>query len=81
MRHNEKWWSTGESLSADSSACWNQSQPTKTSKQSGPSRLSIHVRKSNPTDSRRSLLSGAIPMRFFLMERGEGGVKDKSRTI
>ena len=51
--------------SADSSACWNQSQPTKTSRQSWPSRLSIHVRKSNPTDSRRSLLSGAIPMRFF----------------
>ena len=51
--------------SADSSACWNQSQPTKTSRQSWPSRLSIHVRKFNPTDSRRSLLSEAIPMRFF----------------
>ena len=59
--------------SADSSACWDQSQPTKTSRQSWPSRLSIHVRKFNPTDSRHNLLSGAIPVRFFSHGGGRRG--------
>ena len=50
-----------------------KSQPTKTSSPSWPSRLSIDVRKSNPTDTRRSLLSGTIPVRFFSPGRGARG--------
>ena len=59
--------------SADSSACWNQSQPTKTSRQSWPSRLSIHVRKSNPTETRGSLLLWGNPYAIFFSWGGGGG--------
>ena len=58
--------------SADSSVCWNQSQPTKTSKQSWPSRLSIHVWKSNPTETKGSLLFWGHPGQIFFPGRGEG---------
>ena len=50
-----------------------KNQPTKTSRQSWPRRLSIHVRKSNPTESRGSLLLGAHSCQIFFRGCGEGG--------
>ena len=50
-----------------------KSQPTKTSKQSRSSRLSIHVRQSNPTKTRGSLLFWGHPYQFFFPGGGGEG--------
>ena len=69
--------------SADSSACWNQSQPTQSSRKSWPSRLSIHVRKSNPTETKGSLLFWGHPCEIFFPGRGGGcaAVQPAHRSI
>ena len=50
-----------------------KSQPTKTSRQSRSSRLSIHVWQFNPTETRGSLLFWGHPCRIFFC-RGGGGL-------